>query len=333
MTWQIAPCSPNRYPELIAHIDGIFFAGKADCHFASYGHVYPRPETPDAAELAAHTLLCLDEGRIVGSTATFPMNLLVWQGGKATQLTLGGIGAVSTIPAYRGQGIMGALLTASIDRMAARGGDLSWLTGERYRYQNYGWDLGGKNLRYTIQRGFLARRLRLPSAPSALRPATPDDLPALKAAYAGLRAGIQRDAGAWRRQLARENLRWWVSPMGGYLCADYREPGDIWECCLTVPEDGALLLAYMEQHDLQQITVSYPVAGLHNPTLYRLASDFSTEHCGSIRANAPDALRAKLVALGCHEAPLERLLGYDVFGEGHAEVRPLDWWISRVDHV
>jgi predicted N-acetyltransferase YhbS len=74
---------------------------------------------------------------------------LAYQAGES-EFTIGGIGAVATLPEARGRGRMGTLLDFAVEQMKQREIPLAILWGETRRYRNYGWEMAGNNLIFTL---------------------------------------------------------------------------------------------------------------------------------------------------------------------------------------
>lgn len=112
--------------------------------------------------------VAVDDGKIVSTVRVFRRR--VWLLGSA--VTMGGIGEVSTNPAYRGQGLAGMLLTKSVEWMRQEGLAVSVLyTGLHDFYRRYGWEcLPVKLIRYAGAQG----------VPCEGRAMKPDDLYKLK---------------------------------------------------------------------------------------------------------------------------------------------------------
>lgn len=144
--------------ELITLINRIFFTGDPRTFETVLPNLYcdPAIATRDA-------YLAIDGGRIVGHVGVYPLRLRV---GDGLELSAGGIGAVATETAYRGTGVMSAMLNAAIEGMKASGYQLSVLWGDRMRYQHFGWELAGCrvdwkfNPRMATAAGFAAVALR-----------------------------------------------------------------------------------------------------------------------------------------------------------------------------
>jgi predicted N-acetyltransferase YhbS len=88
------------------------------------------------------------DGRIVSAVGVHPRD---WQVGDTT-LKLAGIGGVCTLEEYRGQGLMNLLMERCVDDMKSEGYHLSWLGGQRQRYQYYGYEKCGNNCQVSLRR-------------------------------------------------------------------------------------------------------------------------------------------------------------------------------------
>ena len=84
--------------------------------------------------------------RMVSLIRLFPMNLIVGE----KRIKTGGIGSVATDPEVRGKGYMAKLLNYNIKKMKEEGYALSILGGDRYRYGNFGWENGGRQINLNI---------------------------------------------------------------------------------------------------------------------------------------------------------------------------------------
>ncbi len=90
-----------------------------------------------------NTWVCMVDGEMAGVVGVYPMP--VTMGGVEFRSAC--VGQVSTLPAYRGKGVMSAALrkvTAIMDTEY----DFTWLGGDRMRYGRYGWAFGGTKLCY-----------------------------------------------------------------------------------------------------------------------------------------------------------------------------------------
>lgn len=145
--------SPARLEEFTAaldFIDRVFRPGQRGRFFfqSNYPHAYQ-------PQYAGRILLQRDQGAIVGCLAVHPLTLRM----EELRLKVGGIGAVGTDPARRGEGIMGRLLEEASARMSRAGYALSVLWGDRQRYGWFGWQRGGMRNSFALS----ARQLGSPS--------------------------------------------------------------------------------------------------------------------------------------------------------------------------
>jgi len=88
------------------------------------------------------------DGQIVSVVGAYPR---VWQIGDET-LKLSGIGGVCTHPDYRGQGLMKQLMERAVADMKLEGYHISWLGGQRQRYQYYGYEKCGNESHFALRR-------------------------------------------------------------------------------------------------------------------------------------------------------------------------------------
>ncbi len=86
------------------------------------------------------------DDKILSLIRLFPMNLIVGR----NKIKMGGIGGVATDPEARGKGYMIKLLNYNIKRMKDEGYALSVLGGNRYRYGNFGWENGERQINLNI---------------------------------------------------------------------------------------------------------------------------------------------------------------------------------------
>ncbi len=156
-----------------------------------------------------------DGGRIVACLACIEQTASV-DGGL---LRMGGIGQVSTLPEYRGQGLMSRLLDDAIRRMEEEGIALSDLGGDRLRYGRYGWETAGREWTFTVTprsigaaarpQGFEARRIEASGAAVAGIMRLHDAEP---------RRTVRTEAG-YRVLLSRLGKELWGAYAGGELRA------------------------------------------------------------------------------------------------------------------
>ena len=104
-------------------------------------------------ELCAATYVMEREGRIVSHVGLYPLEVVV----HGVTWPIGGIGGVGTLPEERGKGHMSALLHAVINVMRENAVPLSWLGGDRQRYNAFGWERAGRTYELVFSRRSLDR--------------------------------------------------------------------------------------------------------------------------------------------------------------------------------
>jgi predicted N-acetyltransferase YhbS len=112
----------------------------------------PRLYRPTAEACACFHVLEHD-GRIVSHVGIYPIEVLT----SGVELTIGGIGAVATVPEERRHGYMSTVLRHVVEVMRERHYPLSWLGGDRQRYNAFGWELAGITYHITLSRRSLDR--------------------------------------------------------------------------------------------------------------------------------------------------------------------------------
>lgn len=100
-----------------------------------YPHIYQPTE-----ETCAWANIVEEEGEIVSHVGLYPIEVMT----AGVRVRIGGIGAVSTATYARGKGYMSALLSHVVDEMRRLDYPLSWLGGDRQRYNTWGWEVAGQ---------------------------------------------------------------------------------------------------------------------------------------------------------------------------------------------
>lgn len=136
--------APGEKQEIIEFIDYVFSKAHRPHDFATllpklYG------KCGDAAQ---HHIVVREEGKIVATLLCYPVKLYV---GGRDYMTIG-IGSVSTHPGARGKGYLGEMMALADARARELGAAAAVLDGQRQRYQYYGFDHGGYQLRAQLGR-------------------------------------------------------------------------------------------------------------------------------------------------------------------------------------
>ena len=152
---RIVRARPSEYDRIQRFLEDVY--GHGFNYFPSaYPSVWERENTD-----FRNIFVIREDKKIVSLVRIFPLNTV--QGG--VDVDLAGIGAVSTLYSHRGKGYMGILLQHTFDEMKRQGFPLSVLGGDRHRYNNFGYENGGKVLELNVRsRGLQKNSVRSVSA-------------------------------------------------------------------------------------------------------------------------------------------------------------------------
>jgi predicted N-acetyltransferase YhbS len=101
-----------------------------------FQRVYPHLYQP-TEEACSWAYVIHEEGEIVSHVGLYPIEVVT----AGVRLSVGGIGAVSTAPRARGKGYMTHLLNHVVEEMRRLDYPISWLSGDRQRYNSFGWEV------------------------------------------------------------------------------------------------------------------------------------------------------------------------------------------------
>lgn len=178
-----------------------------------YPHMYsPTPET------CASAYVLVRDGEIVSHVGLYPIEVVV----HGVSLPIGGIGGVATRQRDRGKGYMSRLLFHVIGEMRGQGYALSWLAGDRQRYNAFGWARSGIVYDLKMSRRAL-ERADVRAVP--LEEHVPGDVVDVVARY-HVHAVCHTLRPNLDRQLTRAELRAWTAE-DGYLLAEGHEYGPL----------------------------------------------------------------------------------------------------------
>jgi predicted N-acetyltransferase YhbS len=178
----------------------------------AFGHskgFFPRayPHLYQPTEEAMEWAYVIDEGgEIVSHVGVYPIETVT----AGVHFRIGGVGAVSTSPRARGKGYMTQLLTHIVADMRRLGYPVSWLGGDRQRYNTFGWEMASP----VYDLSFTQRSLKWYGiAPVEMNEVFPDE------ALATIERCQSQQACHTLRpylgtQLQKMDLRFWVSEEG-----------------------------------------------------------------------------------------------------------------------
>jgi predicted N-acetyltransferase YhbS len=186
---------PEELPAWYAHCQGVF-TGEREGYFRDHFEM-------DSDGDPSLIFVAMDGETIAATVRGFRRQM--WLAGRALQI--GGIGEVSTKPAYRRQGLAAKLLQQAIAAMEAQAMPISMLFGNQKIYLEAGW-------RFCPEHYALLDAKALPALPEGaiLRPFAPDDLPLVMGLYdlyvGRMQGAVLRSAEYWRRWV----LPQWKAP-------------------------------------------------------------------------------------------------------------------------
>ena len=151
-----------------------------------------------------------EAGRIISAVGVYPMEVRC----DGVALTMAGVGAVCTLPEYRGRGCMSLLLKTIRREMARNGYGMSWLSGLRERYGRYGWEKAGSDRQFSIEApsdpgpaGWVIKRVEVEHA----------SLDRINEARRKLRFAGRCEPDIFRLKLRRHGMETWEASAGaGY---------------------------------------------------------------------------------------------------------------------
>lgn len=236
---------PDEYPAFIRFLDRSFGFPRGVFE-TSYPHLY-RP-TP---EFCAATYVVEEKGRIVSHVGAYPLQVEI----HGVRWPIAGIGGVATLPEARGKGYMTQLMTHVVAALRERREVLSWLGGDRQRYNTFGWELAGQFHELLFSRRSLDRAGVEPVEIQANDPE--EALPVIEALQPVLACrSIRADLAG---QLRKPDLGIWTAE-ASYALTRGRPwgPISVLELASASGQEAALLRAILDWTGGSEITWSLP---------------------------------------------------------------------------
>lgn len=236
--------------------------------------------------------------RVVSHVGIFPAEIAVGE----TVLKIGGIGGVGTHPDHRRQGYAGRLLMDSVAKMDAEGYDLSILwAGLSDYYRKFGWEYGGSERHYFLDRGNIELFPSLEGCTVELGPKDQDRCRQMDQLYNRKPLRVIRDEDLSRTLLGIPKHTPYLALQGGQALAYIVLKGDRVVEYGGDPERIMGLVRYIlkEQPEVRSISIATPpVSDDLTQLLDERGIPKQTRYLGMLRVICLESLLRKL---GLHE--------------------------------
>lgn len=331
MPYEIVRLTVNDYEELLDFIDLVF-------------HIDFRKTLPILYKPTDESMSCQyavkEGGRIRAAVGSFPMTWHV--GGVA--LKVAGIGNVAVHPYHRSKGYMVTLMNAAIADMGSEGVDLSYLGGQRQRYQYFGYELcgpaysvhmSGHSIKHLIPSSYEPRYefVEMEKVDAAI-------VDSAYAVYQGQPARIERSRSTFVEGLRSFNSRPLAivhdsGEVAGYLTLNGTSVGEI---ALRHEADlDDVLSSLIARRSLRELTVA--VAPHETQKLHQvipIADSFSAANSGNYRVFNFAAVVRAFLTLKAQECPLasgHAVIETELFGRHAVSVAPEEVSVTETDQM
>lgn len=266
-------------------------------------------------------------GKIESLVRIWEMELI--QDGR--RVLCGGIGSVSTLHSARGAGHMSALMNECNAEMKRRGYPLAILWGDRFRYAQFGYEIGGRGVQFLVGKRGLSR---CGIAPIETRELDDEILAQIEAARVSL--------AYYRVRTLGEVPRIYRTPTRQVLAAGEGESFGwlVWDVNRVVEWGGQmetvlrLAASAVAAGISDKFSFSLPEARFAPPELLRAMSGWSqgSENCRTAIFDLPQVLET--FRIETPRAELEQLDSraqvWELFGRPDA---PRNLWMAQIDTI
>lgn len=196
-------------------------------------------------------------------------------------IEVGGIGGVATHPDYRRKGLMKNLLEFAISKMKERGCALSFLWGDRQRYGNFGWELGGRNLIITITlRSLLWQQVK----PKIVKRYSDEELEKIIGIHEKEELKVKRSREVYSLLIQKADVETWVGESSYIILAGEGTTRQVIECGGDHLEVLSIFLWFMQEFKVEKLEVWRPYRYSRlNHTLIETSSHWHIEPLVSIK--------------------------------------------------
>ncbi len=271
-------CTPENYKKFLEVSNKAFLKSEADWFSNNMGHIFLHPAEKVREDFVKNNYLAFMDDIPAGTIGIYPINVKMGE----MSLLVAGIGTVGVLEEFRGKGIMSFMMKNILDEIESSDYDLAWLAGERLRYKNYGFDLGGKTLKIQLDKKSFRKDYKNFEA----KMHQPDlaDINALDNSFKKYQNRVLRTRENWERQLSRENLCWNFDGESSYFVYFKDSPQIISECAGDFVELFPMLKTHLETYSLQNIELVFPFE--NNELIlsfFNVSSGYNVTACNQIR--------------------------------------------------
>lgn len=365
-TYKLLPCKTEDYKKYVDVLNEIFNKKEEEWFLKYMPHIFPA--VGEREHLVPYSMYFLDGEEIMSTIGIYPLKMQVSYGDKSTVLDIGGIGSVGTVSEYRGMGLMSQMLNQVNEKLYDDGYDVSWLGGDRYRYKNYGWDISGRVVNFTLNLRDL-NRLYSSVIEGKVVKAELEHIDMLDSLYTNYSSRILRSKELWTAQFPRKGVEFSIlmdeeNNAKSYILYSPQAPDKIKELQGDEESIVSLIVKHMQKHELDNVTIVYP----YNDDklfklLHRICANYNTGNLMQmkvvnvestwdklqplIREQVIETKSDKLLELfdsieTCEEkkAILEITFGsFETIVElpdrlaSFKVLKPLNWWLPIIDFV
>lgn len=251
---KLQKCTVNDYDQFIDFINDAFDKKEEKWFIKHLPNIYLNKDNM-TDEMIGYNYFIKENDKIMAAIGIFPLHIRTKYGNKTIELKMAGIGSVSTGKEYRGQHLMSDMLVQVNEIIRQEGYHISWLAGERFRYQNYGWNIGGKQYNVTLNKKTILRNYIQEDAVSTGKIAQREDITSLININNACITTINRIKDNWINTFPKVKYRFNDE---AYIQYSESNPSFIMEMCGSIDSCVALLKGHIEEYNIGYIKINTP---------------------------------------------------------------------------
>lgn len=284
MEIELKKCTVKNYKEFFRIANAAFNRSGPNWFEDNGGHIFLQKEDPMFEAYVNNNFIAYFDDEPAGTIGIYPINAVTESG----CFKVAGIGTVGVLEEHRGKGIMSFMMEKALAEVEKQGYELSWLVGERQRYKNFGYDLGGKTLRVNLDlKSF--RKFTENGSISTKTPET-DDYMDMDEMHKGYQNRVVRGRELWTRHLARKNLVWKYMDKKAYFVFDRKTPELILEAAGNFEVLVSMVKQHVENHSIEDVEIRFPYE--KNELILKMcdiSSGYTFSSCNQFRVINPQS--------------------------------------------